>query len=56
MNVNFQWGPTINQVYTNMGDDFANVVNGQGTLSDALNTLQQQTVTFMKSQGFSVTT
>ncbi len=56
VNVNFQWGPTINQVYTNMGDDFANVVNGQGTLSDALNTLQQQTVTFMKSQGFSVTT
>jgi multiple sugar transport system substrate-binding protein len=55
VNVNFQWGPTINQVYTNMGDDFANVVNGQGTFVDALNTLQQQTVTFMKSQGFSVT-
>lgn len=55
VNVNFQWGPTINQVYTNMGDDFANVVNGQGTLSSALDTLQQQTVTFMKSQGFSVT-
>ncbi|HLI05616.1 MAG TPA: extracellular solute-binding protein [Ktedonobacteraceae bacterium] len=56
VNVSFQWGPTINQVYTDMGDDFANVVNGQGTLSTALNTLQQQTVTFMKSQGFSVTT
>jgi|SRR5579875_1644074 multiple sugar transport system substrate-binding protein len=55
VNVNFQWGPTINQVYTNMGDDFANVVNGQGTLSSALDTLQQQTITFMKSQGFSVT-
>lgn len=56
VNVNFQWGPTINQVYTNMGDNFANVVNGQGTLGTALNTLQQQTMTFMKSQGFSVTT
>ena len=56
VNVSFQWGPTINQVYTDMGDNFANVVNGQGTLSTALDTLQQQTVTFMKSQGFSVTT
>ena len=56
VNVSFQWGPTVNQVYTDMGDDFANVVNGQGTLSTALNTVQQQTITFMKSQGFSVTT
>jgi multiple sugar transport system substrate-binding protein len=55
VNVNFKWGPTINQVYTDMGDDFANVVNGQGTLSSALDTIQQQTITFMKSQGFSVT-
>jgi multiple sugar transport system substrate-binding protein len=54
VNVNFQWGPTINQVYTDMGNDFANVVNGQGTLTSALGTVQQQTVTFMKSQGFSV--
>jgi multiple sugar transport system substrate-binding protein len=52
----FKWGPTINQVYNDMGDDFANAINGKGTLSDALNTLQQQTVTFMKKQGFSVTT
>ena len=54
VDVNFQWGPTIDQVYSDMGDDFANVVNGQGTLSTALDTLQQQTVTFMKKQGFSV--
>ena len=54
VNVNFQWGPTINQVYTDMGDNFANVVNGQGTLSSALDQTQQQTITFMKSQGFSV--
>ena len=52
----FKWGPTVNQVYTDMGDDFANAINGRGTLSDALNTLQQQTVTFMQKQGFSVTT
>jgi len=56
VNVNFQWGPTINQVYTDMGDNFANVVNGRGTLTDALNTVQQSTVTFMKKQGFTVST
>ena len=56
VNVNFQWGPTINQVYTDMGDNFANVVNGRGTLTDALNTVQQSTVTFMKKQGFNVST
>ena len=54
VNVNFQWGPTINQVYTDMGDNFANAINGRGTLSNALNTVQQGTVTFMQKQGFSV--
>jgi len=54
VNEGFVWGPTMNQVYSDMGDDFANVVNGQGTLSDALNKVQQSTITFMKSQGFSV--
>jgi hypothetical protein len=33
---------------------FANVVNGQGTLSAALDAIQQSTVTFMKKQGFTV--
>ena len=55
VNVNFQWGPTMNQVYTDMGDNFANAIAGRGTLTDALNTVQQSTVTFMKKQGFSVT-
>ncbi len=50
----FTWGPTMDQVYSDMGDNFANVVNGQGTLSDAINAVQQSTVTNMKSQGFSV--
>jgi multiple sugar transport system substrate-binding protein len=54
VNENFTWGPTMNQVYSDMGDDFANAVNGQGTLMDALNEVQQSTITFMKSQGFSV--
>src|SRR5207248_4131839 len=56
VNVNFQWGPTINQVYTDIGDNFANAINGRGTLTDALNTVQQSTVTFMKKQGFTIST
>ena len=56
MNVNFQWGPTTSQVYNDIGDNFANAINGHGTLSDGLNAVQQSTVTFMKKQGFSVTT
>ena len=54
VNESFTWGPTMNQVYSDMGNDFANAVNGQGTLSDALNAVQQSTITYMKSQGFSV--
>jgi len=50
----FQWGPTINQYYTDLGDNFANAVNGHGTLTDALNATQESTVAFMKKQGYSV--
>jgi multiple sugar transport system substrate-binding protein len=46
----------MEQVYSDIGDNFANAVNGRGTLSDGLNAVQQSTVTFMKKQGFSVTT
>jgi multiple sugar transport system substrate-binding protein len=56
VNVNFQWGPSMQQVYNDMGDNFANAVNGKGTLSDGLNAVQQSTVTYLKKQGFSVTT
>ena len=55
VNVNFQWGPSMQQVYNDMGDNFANAVNGHGTLSDSLNAVQQSTITYMKKQGFSVT-
>jgi len=55
VNVNFQWGPSMQQVYNDMGDNFANAVIGKGTLSDGLNAVQQSTITYMKKQGFSVT-
>ncbi len=56
VNVNFQWGPTTSQVYNDIGDNFANAINGSGTLSDGLNAVQQSTVTYMKKQGFNVST
>jgi multiple sugar transport system substrate-binding protein len=54
VNESFTWGPTMDQVYSDMSNNFANAVNGQGTLSDALNTVQQSTLTYMKAQGFSI--
>jgi multiple sugar transport system substrate-binding protein len=54
VDVNFQWGPTINQVYNDIGDNFAAAVNGQDTLTNGLNTVQQSTIVFMQSQGFNV--
>ena len=56
VNANFQWGPTMDQVYNDIGDQFSNVVIGSGTLSEGLNAVQQSTITFMKKQGFSVST
>jgi len=56
VNVNFQWGPTTSQVFNDIGDNFANVVIGRGTLPDSLNAVQQSTITYMKKQGFSVST
>jgi multiple sugar transport system substrate-binding protein len=56
VNVNFQWGPTIDQVYNDMGDQFSNAVNGQSTLSDGLNAVQQSTIAYMQKQGFTVST
>jgi multiple sugar transport system substrate-binding protein len=54
VNVNFQWGPTMNQVTNDISDNFSNAANGKTTLVAALNTVQQSTVAFMKKQGFSV--
>jgi len=56
VNTNFTWGPTINQVYNDIQDNFADAVNGRTTLNDALNAVQQSTVNFMQKQGFSVST
>jgi len=54
VDVNYQWGPTINQVYNDFGDSFAGAVNDQDTLPNGLNAVQQSTLLFMQSQGFNI--
>lgn len=54
VDVHFQWGPTMNDVFTSMGDSFTDAVNGKTTLGAALTALQSSTVQDMKKQGFSV--
>ncbi len=54
VDVNFQWGPTMDQVFADMSDDFSNAVNGKVTLPQALNQLQQSTVSHMQKLGFTV--
>jgi len=54
VNVNFQWGPTMNQVFTDLGDNFTNATEGKTTLPAALDAVQTSTVTAMQKQGFTV--
>ncbi len=54
VDANYQWGPTIDQVYNDFGDNFAGAVNDQDTLPNSLNTVQQSTVLFMQNQGFNI--
>ncbi|GCE16902.1 ABC transporter substrate-binding protein [Dictyobacter kobayashii] len=50
----FQWGPTMNDVFTAMSDSFSDAVNGKGTLSSALDNIQSSIVQGMQKQGFKV--
>jgi multiple sugar transport system substrate-binding protein len=54
VDLTFQWGPTMGQVFTDINDQFSNAVNGKTTLVNALDALQASTYKTMKSQGFSV--
>jgi multiple sugar transport system substrate-binding protein len=54
VDVNFQWGPTMNDVFTSMGDQFSNATAGKQTLTSALDNVQTSTVQDMKKQGFNV--
>ena len=48
------WGPTMDQVYATLGDQFTAATNGTETLSDALDATQESTVTQMNQMGLTV--
>jgi multiple sugar transport system substrate-binding protein len=48
------WGPTMYQVYNDIGDQFTAATNGSGTLSAALDKVQEKTIADLKSMGLQV--
>jgi multiple sugar transport system substrate-binding protein len=50
----WMWGPTMDQVYANIGDNFTAAVNEGRTLSSALDTVQARTVADIRGRGMSV--
>lgn len=54
VNPDFQWGPTMTQTYADLGNGLSAAVNGNGTLTDALKTAQQKTISTLKSQSIQV--
>ncbi|HEX4061305.1 MAG TPA: extracellular solute-binding protein [Streptosporangiaceae bacterium] len=55
VNTSFQWGPIMSTTFTQMQDGFGKATGGSSTLAQQLTTTQSETVSSMKSQGFSVT-
>ncbi len=56
VNTSFKWGPIMFTTLTDMGNAFSKATGGSGTLASSIATTQSQTVSAMKSQGFSVQT
>jgi multiple sugar transport system substrate-binding protein len=54
VDTNFQWSPFQDYVYSQMNDQFGSAVSGKITLVQAMHNVQGNTVTFAKSQGFTV--
>ncbi|KHL18798.1 multiple sugar transport system substrate-binding protein [Mumia flava] len=50
----FQWGPTMTQTYSDLGNGLGQAVNGQATLADALEEAQSKTVDTMEAQSLDV--
>lgn len=50
----FEWSPFQSFLYQTMSDEFGASINGNGTLSDAFDRIQDTVVTFAEEQGFSV--
>jgi multiple sugar transport system substrate-binding protein len=54
INTGWQWGPTMTQTSTDLGDGLGTVETGNAQLPDVLTTVQAKTVSEMKQQGLSV--
>jgi multiple sugar transport system substrate-binding protein len=50
----FEWSPFQDFVYQSMADEFGASINGNGTLSDAFDRIQDAVVIYAKEQGFTV--
>jgi multiple sugar transport system substrate-binding protein len=54
INTTWQWGPTMTQVSTDLGNDLGNAESGSQSLTAMLTDVQSKTVAELKSQGMSV--
>ena len=50
----FEWSPFQSVIYQSMSDEFGASLNGNGTLSDAFDRIQDAVVAYAKEQGFTV--
>ncbi|MEP7331002.1 MAG: sugar ABC transporter substrate-binding protein [Terracoccus sp.] len=54
VDANFTWGPIMTDTNRFLSDGFTKALNGQGTLSQSLESAQTQTAAALKAQGISV--
>ena len=54
INTGWQWGPTMTQTSTDLGDGLGSVETGNAQLPGVLSTVQTKTVSELKQQGLSV--
>ena len=54
VNTDFTWGPVMTDTYRFMQDGFSKALNGEGTLSGALDAADTSTVSSLKNQSISV--
>jgi multiple sugar transport system substrate-binding protein len=50
----FEWSPFQSVIYQTMADEFGASINGNGTLSDAFDRIQDAVVAYAQEQGFTV--